>query len=72
MSTLRAGPLRPRSAAAEIRGRSLHDLGYGLFDALHLACAKEAAVDALLTTDDRFLRKALRGIGNPAVRVVIR
>ena len=42
---------------------------YGRFDALHLAAAEEARCDWLLTTDDRFLRKAARGTGQPSVRV---
>jgi hypothetical protein len=66
----RAGQLTPLSGAAEKRGRELAALGYGYFDALHLACAEEAAVDALLTTDDRFLRKTARNLGNPAIRVM--
>ena len=35
----------------------LSSLGFKRFDALHLACAEKKA-DILLTTDDRFLRKA--------------
>ena len=66
----RAGPLTPLSDTAAERARTLASLGYGLFDALHLACAEEATVDALLTTDDRFIRKAARGLGNPAIRVL--
>jgi hypothetical protein len=38
-------------------------------DAFHLAYAELAAVDVLLTTDDRFLRRALRVIGDTTVRV---
>ncbi|MBD1824763.1 PIN domain-containing protein [Cyanobacteria bacterium FACHB-DQ100] len=34
--------------------------GFGVFDAFHLACAEVADVTALLTTDDRFLRRAVR------------
>jgi hypothetical protein len=44
--------------------------GYGAFDALHLAHAEETQVDALLTTDDRFVRQTIRGLGNPMIRVV--
>lgn len=44
-------------------------LGYGPMDALHLACAEPAAVDVLLTPDDRFLRRAMRRLGNPIVQV---
>ena len=38
--------------------------GLGVLDALHLATAQQAGVEALLTTDDRFLRRStllLRG-----------
>jgi predicted nucleic acid-binding protein len=51
------------------RARGLHRLGYGVFDALHLACAKTARVDVLHTTDDGFIRKASRGDGGPRVAV---
>src|SRR5438552_14675416 len=43
--------------------------GYGVFDALHLACAEAARVDVMLTTDDSFVRKASRGDGRPRVAV---
>jgi predicted nucleic acid-binding protein len=51
------------------RADFLEKLGHGAFDALHLACAEEAAVDGLLTTDDRFIRRVQRGLGNPAITV---
>jgi predicted nucleic acid-binding protein len=51
------------------RARILNQLGYGAFDALHLAMAEHSKVDLLLTTDDRFLRQAGRGLGKPSVRV---
>jgi predicted nucleic acid-binding protein len=41
-------------------GRVLTAQGFGSFDALHLACADKAGADALLTTDDRFIRLAAR------------
>lgn len=47
--------LEQLSRAAELR-----NLGFGPFDALHIACAEDAEVDVLLTTDDRMLRLALR------------
>jgi predicted nucleic acid-binding protein len=52
------------------RGEALRKIGYGTFDALHLACAEFARVDVLLTTDDRFLRKVKRGLGKPTVRAM--
>jgi hypothetical protein len=42
----------------------------GAFDALHLACAEQAMVDVLLTTDDRFTHQAGRLLGNPTIRVL--
>lgn len=57
------------SDAAFHRAEVLERLGYGAFDALHLACAEQAAVDVLLTTDDRFIRQVHRGLGKPAVQV---
>jgi len=57
------------SAVSAGRGRQLNQLGYGKLDALHLALAEEHGCDLLLTTDDRFLRRALRKLGRPSVRV---
>ena len=51
------------------RAEALHRVGYGVFDALHLACAEAARVDVMLTTDDSFIRKASRGDGWPQVPV---
>jgi predicted nucleic acid-binding protein len=48
----------------------LEALGYGAFDALHLACAEQAAVDVLLTTDDRFIKQVGRRLGKPTIRVL--
>jgi len=64
-----ASRIQHQSPAIAARGKQLHALGYGRFDALHLAAAEEARCDWLLTTDDRFLRKAARGTGQPSVRV---
>jgi predicted nucleic acid-binding protein len=51
------------------RAEALEQLGYGAFDALHLACAEEGKVDSLLTTDDRFMRQIRRGLGKPVIQV---
>jgi predicted nucleic acid-binding protein len=51
------------------RARELSALGYGLFDALHLAAAESANVEVLLSTGDRFVKRAARGVGNPRVPV---
>jgi predicted nucleic acid-binding protein len=60
--------VRPGSTT-RARARSLAQAGYGAFDALHLACAEQANVHVLLTTDDRFIGRAARKVGNPTVRV---
>lgn len=52
------------------RALLLEAAGYGTFDALHLACAEHAQADALLTTDDRFIKQAARNLANPVVRVL--
>jgi predicted nucleic acid-binding protein len=51
------------------RARKLQPVGYGAFDALHLACAEASGADVLLTTDDAFIRRASRGDGSPQVDV---
>jgi predicted nucleic acid-binding protein len=51
------------------RSRELQALGFKAFDALHIACAERASVDALLTTDERLWRRAQREAGKLAVRV---
>ena len=51
------------------RAQELEKLGYGAFDATHLASAEAGRADVLLTTDNKFLRRAARGEGNPLVPV---
>jgi predicted nucleic acid-binding protein len=68
MLTYAAEITLPGKEAAD-RARFLNSLGYSVFDALHLAMAEHSRVDLLLTTDDRFLRQAARGLGMPSVRV---
>jgi predicted nucleic acid-binding protein len=46
--------------AIDQRSQGLEDLGFGLYDAFHIACAEQANVDVLLTTDDRLLKLAMR------------
>jgi predicted nucleic acid-binding protein len=52
------------------RAQALTGLGFGTNDALHLACAEAIAADALLTTDDRLLRRASRYHRQVKVRVL--
>jgi predicted nucleic acid-binding protein len=40
------------------RACELKEIGFGVYDALHLAFAEQAAVDIFLTTDDRLLKLA--------------
>jgi len=65
-----AGELHEIAEIVKERAKELHAVGYGAFDALHLAYAEADCVDALLTTDDRFIKKAGRGLGNPLVQVM--
>ena len=53
-----------------LRAQSLVGSEYGPFDALHLAAAESAGADILLTTDDRFLKRTARKLGNPRVPVI--
>ena len=52
------------------RATELEAHGYGGFDALHLSAAEAGRADILLTTDDRFIKKAGRAVGSPRVRVL--
>jgi len=47
----------------------LQELGFKSFDALHISCAEAAKVDALITTDDRLLRKVTTHADRLDVRV---
>jgi predicted nucleic acid-binding protein len=58
----------PRSRAAE-RATLLQELGFGTFDALHLASAEQDQADVFLTTDDELLRRAGRYRDELHVRV---
>ena len=52
------------------RAEELESVGYGAFDALHLSAAEASHADVLLTTDDRFIKRAARALGSPRVRVL--
>jgi predicted nucleic acid-binding protein len=58
----------PRSRAAE-RAAFLQKLGFGTFDALHLASAEQGQADVFLTTDDGLLRRAARYSNELRIRV---
>ena len=55
--------------AAITRALVLKAMGFRTYDALHLSCAEETAVDVFLTTDDRVLRTATRHTTQLRVRV---
>ena len=57
---------RPRSAE---RAAFLQKLGFGVFDALHLASAELGRADVFLTTDDGLLRRAARYNNELRIRV---
>lgn len=59
--------VRPQTEDAD-RALELQKLGFGSFDALHLACAERGAVDVFLTTDDRLLSRVRRHKGALRVR----
>jgi hypothetical protein len=54
------GPLGPApdAAALEERTRVLMHMGFGNFDALHVASAESSAADVLATCDDRLVKTA--------------
>jgi len=51
------------------RARNLASIGYGVFDALHLAAAESAGAEIMLSTDDRLIRRAQRKAGSPRIPV---
>jgi predicted nucleic acid-binding protein len=66
--SLASSTVEVNDAIAE-RARELGTAGYSLFDALHLAAAESAGADVLLSTDDRLIKRAARGMGNPRIPV---
>jgi predicted nucleic acid-binding protein len=60
----------PLDAQIIQRATELEAFGYGAFDALHLSSAEAGTAEVLLTTDDRFIKRARRGVGSPHVRVL--
>lgn len=64
-----ANELLAVNSSIQLRASELAALGYGSFDAAHLALAEAAAVDVFLTTDDRLSKRAARSLGNLSIRV---
>ena len=59
----------PMSMRIRERARELESIGLRGLDALHVAAAESAGVDALVTTDDRMLTRATKA--GAAVRVPV-
>jgi predicted nucleic acid-binding protein len=57
------------SPDAAARALFLEGLGFGAFDALHLACGEHGGVGVFLTTDDGLLRRAPRNARELGIRV---
>ncbi len=55
-----AKKVQPLNDTAMERGEELKGLGLKTYDALHVACAEQASVEVLLTTDERLVRTAAR------------
>ena len=61
----------------DARSQQLESYGFGLFDAIHVACAEAASASIFLSTDDRLLKAASRNrnfirvqVSNPAIWLV--
>ncbi|MBJ6608994.1 MAG: PIN domain-containing protein [Candidatus Thiothrix moscowensis] len=54
--------------AAFLESQALQQLGFSTYDALHLALAGTAGVDAFLSTDDKLLKKARQYAGQLKVK----
>jgi predicted nucleic acid-binding protein len=52
------------------RGKELETVGFGGYDALHLACAEAGKVDVFLTVDDGIISKVRRNSGIVKVDVM--
>lgn len=53
----------------EERAEVLKKLGFGSYDALHLACAESGKADIFLTTDDKLLKIADRNLSKINMKV---
>jgi predicted nucleic acid-binding protein len=51
------------------RASELNEMGFGAYDALHLACAEHCNADIFLTTDDKLLRLARESSSRLKVQV---
>jgi len=51
------------------RGLEIEKIGFGAYDALHLACAEYGKADVFLTTDDKLLRLALGKVAQLHIKI---
>jgi len=51
------------------RASGLKEIGFGAYDALHLACAEHSNASVFLTTDDKLLRLACKGSSQLKIKV---
>ena len=58
------------SPEAITRAKQLEKVGFGGYDALHLACAEQAGCDVFLTTDDKVIKLAERQPAQIKVQVL--
>lgn len=63
-----AGTVIPLTDAIVQRGVELQSLGFGAFDALHLAVAESASLDFFCTADDRLKRRSRK---QPSVKLQV-
>ena len=51
------------------RVSGLKEIGFGAYDAVHLACAEQCDADVFLTTDDKLLRLARENSSQLKIKV---
>jgi len=51
------------------RASELKEIGFGTYDALHLACAEHSNASVFLTTDDKLLQLACKGSSQLKIKV---
>lgn len=66
---LSAHEVIPLNNSVEIRAKELKNMGFGKYDALHVASAEEGEANIFLTTDDKLIRLSKRYAKNSKVRI---
>ena len=70
LRTLRhASEIVKTTPTARARSGELIRLGFSCADAVHIACAEEAGVEIVITTDDRLQRCAIRNAAKLRVKI---